>query len=68
MPEMVTITLSEYRDLIAKAAKLEMLTMDIVANMECMDRGISAVDRELVLHVTGLSHYKANDMEDEDYE
>ena len=67
MPEMVCITLSEYRDLIAKAAKMEMLTMDIVANMECMDRGISAVDRELVLHVTGLSHYKPN-TEDEDYE
>ena len=61
MDNNVCITLNEYRKLIATAAKMEMLRMDVLYHLREGDKGILAVDTDLVFQVTGLAHYNAED-------
>lgn len=61
MDNKVCITLAEYRNLIATAAKMEMLRMDVLGHLREGDKGVLAVDTDLVFHVTGLAHYNAED-------
>lgn len=61
MDNKVCITLNEYRNLIATAAKMEMLRMDVLGHLREGDKGVLAVDTDLVFQVTGLAHYNAED-------
>lgn len=61
MDNKVCITLNEYRKLIATAAKMEMLRMDVLGHLREGDKGVLAVDTDLVFQVTGLAHYNAED-------
>lgn len=54
---MITITLDEYRRLLKAADRLEMLTMDIIANIETGAASYDIVNEELVRYVTDTAHY-----------
>lgn len=53
---MITITLDEYRRLLKAADRLEMLTMDIIANIETGAASYDIVNEELVRYVTDTAH------------
>ena len=49
---------NEYRELVAKAAALDMLTADLKAKIDCGCSSYDLINDSLVLAVTGMGAYK----------